>query len=243
MSLLARLRPSLLACLDLLLPPVCLFCGSSTLPPRPAPSLCAVCRAALDPTVSACRRCETPFHSFAPGRHLCQTCLCHPPAFSRVYPVGLHRPPLQTAIHGYKYREQLLLADLFGRLMSERLLQETELPVFDLVVPVPLHARRLRQRGYNQALELARPVARRLAVPCDGHALQRVRATPPQQGLNRDQRRRNLRAAFRCRRQLPGAVVLLVDDVMTSGATADACSRALLTAGADEVHVAVLARA
>lgn len=243
MSWLAKLCEQLRSCGDLLLPQVCLFCGSTDLPPRAPVSLCDSCRSTLGPPAAACRLCATPFASFAPASHTCPACILQPPAFERVYCVGLHQAPLKTAIHGFKYREQLLLAGLFGHLLFEALHQCGDLPPCDRIFPVPLHAKRLRQRGYNQALEIARPLARHFDRILDSTSLRRVRATVTQQGLPLAERHRNLRGAFRCCDQLKGAQVLLVDDVLTSGATANECSRVLRQAGAAGVRVAVLARA
>jgi len=116
---------------------------------------------------------------------------------------------------------------------------------FDLLVPVPLHLDRLRERGFNQAALLAREPARRFAITLDVRLLERIRPTPPQVGLGRQERRRNLRRAFGVRpgHSAAGLRVLVVDDVCTSGATADACAEALLESGAKSVDVVALARA
>jgi ComF family protein len=113
----------------------------------------------------------------------------------------------------------------------------------DLLLPVPLYVGRLRQRSYNQALLLARALGGSWQLPVASRLLLRVRPTPPQIQLKAAQRRRNLRGAFALRRSLQGERVLLIDDVMTTGATARECSRTLLDGGAGEVAVAVLARA
>lgn len=141
-----------------------------------------------------------------------------------------------------KYGRDVSLAPLLARYLVERL----PLPVdHDVIVPVPLHRERLRWRGFNQAVPLARALGAAGDRPVDPFALVRSRATPPQVGLDAGSRRRNVRGAFvvRSADRIRGRRVLLVDDVMTTGATIDACARALRAAGARQVDALVLARA
>lgn len=123
------------------------------------------------------------------------------------------------------------------------LLAEMDLPRTDFMVPVPLSLAGLRQRGFNQTLLLSRAAAERLRVPVEANLLYKKKDTPPQVGLSRRARTRNLRGAFGVRRRLDGGRVLLIDDVITTGATVGECAKALLRAGAEEVSVASLARA
>lgn len=243
MSLSARLFRSIQDCLDLLLPPACHLCGHLLSRGLPATGFCAGCLAGIRPVVAACRRCNRPLAQFSARPHTCESCLRQPPAFATVLSLGYHAGTLKTAIHGLKYRQRLHLAGPLGRLLAEQLAAVSPADACDLVVPVPLHAERLRQRGYNQALEIARPVARRLGAPLDRHGLQRTRVTPAQQGLSLKARRNNLRNAFQFAGNLDHQRVLLIDDVMTSGATVRGCSEALRQAGALEVRVAVVGRA
>lgn len=113
----------------------------------------------------------------------------------------------------------------------------------DVIVPVPLHRTRLRQRGYNQSLELAQPIARTLGLPMAVHGVRRVRATAPQVGLAHKERRRNVRGAFETKSDFEGQRVAVVDDILTSGHTVEALARCLRRAGAAEIAVWVLARA
>jgi ComF family protein len=115
--------------------------------------------------------------------------------------------------------------------------------VFDRIVPVPLHPDRLRSRGYNQSLEVARPIARQMKIPLDTTLLQRIRKTPQQQGLSATERRSNLRNAFALTSRPSELRILLIDDVMTTGETVRECSRTLIAGGVGEVQVAVVGRA
>jgi ComF family protein len=136
--------------------------------------------------------------------------------------VALYRyaPPVDHFIRELKFRQQLGLARLLGERLAQRLVCESSRP--ELIVPVPLHGARLRERGYNQALEIARPVARALNVPLDFASLVRVRATAPQTGMTVEARRKNLRGAFAWRSgsEVKNLRVALVDDVMTTGSNA-----------------------
>jgi ComF family protein len=148
-------------------------------------------------------------------------------------------------VHRFKYVRQDYLARLMGAFMAEVARQERLDGLCDLVVWVPLHWRRRLARGYDQAELLAAEVSRRLALPLAGRALVRRRHTPPQAGLDRASRRRNVADSFLVARadRVRGRTMLLVDDVLTTGATADACARSLVAAGARRVFALAFARA
>jgi ComF family protein len=149
---------------------------------------------------------------------------------------------LGLAVHRYKYAGDVTLAPVLGRLMAERCPLTID---HDLIVPVPLHAARLRSRGFNQSLLLAHPLARRHRVPIAPFLLARTRETLPQVGLHGRDRRRNIAGAFAIARRarVRDRSILLVDDVYTTGATVNECARVLREAGALRVDVLVLARA
>jgi len=243
MSFLALLSRQVGACVDLLLPCCCLFCSSTRLLKNCRADICPDCHQNICSPVSVCRICASSLSSFSPTSHTCEACLRRTPSFSRVWMVGSYCDPLKGAIHRLKYRDQIYLSRGLGELLAERLIEDDSQPAFDLVLPVPLHRGRLRERGYNQAMEVGRPLSSRTGWPLDGLRLQRLRPTPPQQGLTLTERDRNLAGAFHCEGSLAGSRVLLVDDVMTSGATARECCRVIKQAGAREVAVAILARA
>jgi ComF family protein len=189
-----------------------------------------------------CERCSLslPFAS-AP----CRDCLAHPPAFDRALALGVylatatHLNPLARALRALKYQGRRLVARSLGTAMAERFV----LPDGALLVPVPLHPRRLRERGFNQAALLASVLAHASGRPADLRALARRRDTPSQTRLDASSRTRNLQGAFVARTRLDGRPVVLVDDIVTTGATASACAAALRAAGAGLVVVAAVGRA
>jgi len=146
--------------------------------------------------------------------------------------------PLDVLIQHCKYSGAQELADLFAEALSEHL---ADLPRPDLIIPMPLHPARLRERGFNQALEIARRLGDRLNLPFS-HACRRVRDTPPQAGLDLKERKRNLRGAFACDEDLTGKRIALLDDVMTSGSSLNELANAARRAGAVEISAWVVAR-
>jgi ComF family protein len=159
-----------------------------------------------------------------------------PPPFGRTLALADYRAPLERLALGLKFRARLFVAREFAQGLA-RLAIDSLAPEHwpDVVAPVPLAHERLVERGFNQAWEIAKPLARALEVPADATLLRRVAHTAPQSRLDLDARRRNVGAAFAVARPVGGAHVALVDDVMTSGATLEAAARALKTAGAREV--------
>jgi len=199
--------------------------------------LCGFCWQSLPWLTSACLRCALPLGI---GSDLCGDCLRRPPPQAATVAGFVYRAPLDRLLPRAKFHGDLAGLRLLSSLMAERLLGAAR-P--DALVPIPLHRSRLRRRGYDQALELARPLARRLGLPLRDDVLGRVRATAAQSRLDAGARRRNLRGAFTVRSGVPlPAHVALVDDVMTTGATARSAATALLRAGARRVDVWVCAR-
>ncbi len=198
--------------------------------------LCRGCERSLPSAVWACPVCAHP----TPALARCGSCLRAPPAFDGAYAAFRYAPPLSGLIHALKYRQRVDLATTLGRLLAHRVTPHLVVRP-DVLIPVPLHRRRLRQRGFNQALELSRPLARALRLPI-GFAVRR-RDTPPQADLDAALRGPNVRGAFCPPPHFDARRAAIVDDVMTTGATADALARALKRAGARHVQVWVLARA
>ncbi len=215
----------------LALPGSCLLCAADS----GKELLCPACVGDLPPLpAQRCPRCgEATTH----GEH-CGACLQKPPAFSGVSALYRYDFPVDRLIHALKYGHQLALADWFGQRLASVLANHD----FTAVVPLPLHPQRLRERGFNQSAEIARTIAGQLQLPFARELLQRQRATAAQAGLDRKARQRNVRGAFACHADCSGQRILLVDDVLTSGATADEAARSLIQHGAREVHVAVVAR-
>jgi ComF family protein len=160
----------------------------------------------------------------------CGECLKEMPPYAEARCVGPYTGTLRDAIHLLKFRHVKRLARPLGELLSG-----LSLPSADLAVPVPLSLKSLRERGFNQTLLIARPVAKRQRLPLKQGLLFKKKETPPQSTLSRSARLRNLRGSFAVRGALSGERVLLVDDVITTGATVSECTRALLRAGASEV--------
>jgi len=191
-----------------------------------------------------CIRCAQVFPALAATADdgVCARCRQNPPSYDRLIVYGAYEDELGEAVRLLKFRGVRALGrELGSRLASVYQRSGVEA---DWIVPTPLHWDRRRTRGFNQAGLLAAPVAKASGLPIV-HALSRVRVTAPQAGLSRDQRRQNLRGAFRVRRPewLRGKRIVVVDDVATTGATFEACARALKRAGAAEVTALAVARA
>ena len=222
--------------LALVLPPTCLLCGGAGGEGR---DLCAGCAGDLALNSLACPRCALPLEAPAP---LCGVCLDREPPFAAAWAPFRYGHPLDLVETRFKFHRDLAAGRVLAELMIERAtIDRPALP--ELLIPIPLHASRLRTRGYNQALELARPLAKALVIPCARDALVRTKATPPQTGLDANARRRNLRGAFEVRATTLPRHVALVDDVMTTGSTLREASRVLRRAGVERVDVWALARA
>jgi len=194
--------------------------------------LCEACREELPRLGNElCPRCALP----CPGAAVCGRCLAEPPAYDATIAAFAYDFPADTLVHALKFRGELALAPLLGRLLSATIPSWS----VDRVIPVPLSSARLRSRGYNQAAEIARQLAR---GKLDVDVCVRRGDSVPQTELPWDERRRNVRGAFGCRRPLAGATVAVVDDVMTTGATLDELALTLKRAGAARVVNWVVAR-
>ncbi len=219
---------------DLAYPPTCLGCGA---PGHGGVDLCAGCRADLPWIQRGCERCGVPLPAAAVT--LCGACQQRPPPVDRAVVPLVYAPPVDGWIAALKFRAQLTVAPLLAALLAERLVG---LSLPQRIVPVPLHPRRLRERGFNQSVEIGRPLARWLGVELDGAGARRVRATPDQVGADARTRRRNVRGAFAVTGDLRGMHVAILDDVITTGATSAELARSLRRAGAARVEVWAVAR-
>jgi ComF family protein len=221
----------------LLWPTRCLVCGEAG---GEAWDLCPACAAALPWQRQACRRCALPLPEAGTDGTVCGGCLASPPPLDAVHAACLYAAPVDRLLPRFKFHEDLAAGRLLAQLMADAF---ASLPRPEALVPVPLHVARLRRRGYDQALELAKPLARAFRVPLRDRLLHRVRATAPQSERDAAARQRNVRGAFAV---VPGVVlprhVVLIDDVMTTGATLHAAARALRRAGVERVEAWVCAR-
>ncbi len=227
---------------DLIYPPRCPLCGA---PIAGQNGLCTACWAELViPGQPACANCQRPFGDDGPAEGAsCAVCLSNPPAHDGIAAATLYNDASRKLVLSFKHGRKIALARMLARLIVARL------PALEgdwLVVPVPLHRFRLWHRGYNQSALLAREIARLTGHDLLVDGLVRRKATPSLGGLGRPARARALAGAIAANparmKRLKGAQVLLVDDVMTSGATTDACIRPLRKAGATSVRIACFAR-
>jgi ComF family protein len=222
----------------LLFPPRCRLCGAAS------SADAALCRACLDDLPwleNCCSRCARPLPTGIDSP-LCGACQKRPPAFDAATALLHYQSPVDYLIQRLKFSGELAIAPLLSRLLAKKIAaRATALP--DLLIPVPLHRARLHERGFNQATELARNLGRRLVVPFKQHLCQRNRYTRPQSLTPPGLRRRNLRGAFSVTGDLPvDAHVAIIDDVMTTGHTAEELARELRRAGAGRVEVWIVAR-
>jgi ComF family protein len=234
------LKSALKALLDFFLPSFCLFCQA---PLTPGSESLACSRCLGEITVIRqpyCSCCGAPFRGAVGLEHLCQECLTHPPPFSRARAVAFYDGQVLESIHRLKYQRQLIHAKFLGQLLAVS--QAADLvSAADLLVPVPLHPQRLRGRGFNQAILLARTFPE---VPLGREILVRRRPTLPQVKLSPQERQTNVKGAFVVPdpEAIKDKAVLLVDDVYTTGATVKECARALRRAGVGSVEVLTVAR-
>ena len=197
--------------------------------------VCRNCASSLATIGAGCPVCALPLAQAA----RCGRCIAHPPAYDRTVAAFVYAFPLDRLVQSYKYRGRLACADWFARTMLER---RAGAPDADAIVAVPLSPSRQRERGFNQALEIARVLARDTGIALDAGAIVRTRDTPPQADLPWRDREQNVRDAFACKRSLSGKRVLVVDDGMTTGASLDEVARTLKRAGALHVENWLVAR-
>ena len=226
--------------LTVVFPSACAACGHLLSQPSRGP-LCATCWAAVPRHETPACRCGLPL---PPGGSTCGHCRRGRQPLDAGASLGPYEGPLRIALHELKYRGRRRVAGRLAEALLESLSARALVEGSDILVPVPLHPRRLRERGFNQAALLAHELGRRTGRPCGERALVRRKETTPQAGLSAAARRRNVAGAFAVRRRalVAGRVVTLVDDVFTTGATAYACARALREAGAREVRLLSIAR-
>ena len=221
-----------------LFPPTCILCDDSGFDHK---DICTACYADLMLNTVHCRRCATPLISKADHRQLCGQCLKKPPRYQQVSAPFLYQHSMRWLITGLKFHRQIKNAHLLGQLFVDNVPHDHPLP--DFIVPVPLHPKRYRERGFNQSQEIATTVARQLGVPLHLTLCQRIKYTPPQSLLHAKQRHKNIRNAFSVSTFPQGSNIVIFDDVMTTGATVSELVKILKQAGAGNVWIWVCARA
>lgn len=220
-------------------PPTCALCDSAS---GTALDLCQSCLSMLPYNHHCCHLCAKPIPT---GNHadtrsqLCGECLTSEPPHFGSYVPFLYEAPADFMVQQLKYQG----SRKFGRLMGDLLATSAPADCLpDLLVPVPQHRERYLERGFNHAAEIAESIGHRLSIPVDTRLVIKTDARPPQSGLSATARVRNMRGAFRANREVRETHVAIVDDVLTTGATTDALTRALITAGCDRVSIWAFAR-
>ncbi len=216
-----------------LLPLSCLLCqqGVST------GVICTTCLSDLKQVYNHCQHCGLPLPSTQPR---CGHCLAHQPNYDRLFACGLFRAPLNQVVFHLKYAKQPLFAKILGNLMAEAISQQRSpnLPLPELLLPVPLHRHKERQRGFNQAGLIAQHCSHALKIPIDTKAVTRIKNTQSQTQLNRHQRQQNMRNAFKQTVDLNGINHLaIIDDIVTTGATVNSLSAELKKAGVEQIEI------
>ena len=220
-------------------PPSCVLCGSAGFEQM---DICASCYHGLPWIDSACSQCALPVANESGRALLCGHCLQKPPAFDRSISLFSYRDDAIQLIHQLKFNQKLANARLLGCMLAQAVDANTaDRP--DCIVPVPLYWKRMRQRGFNQSLELARVIGRVCDISVNTRSLVRVRDTPSQTGLNKAQRRQNIRGAFALGDAFDAEHVALLDDVVTTTATVNELARLLKHSGIRRVDVWSIARA
>ncbi len=223
---------------DYLLPPTCLLCGNKGFKSH---DLCDICYQRLLRNKRSCYRCAEIFESNVSTPSLCGHCISTPPAFDETYAPFVYQAEMRHLVTKLKFGGHTKNARLLGLLLAEHLKQTAQLP--ELIIPVPLYKKRYRERGFNQALEIAKTVGKSLNIPLDMTSCHRMHDTPHQIGLTALQRRKNLEKAFTLIKPIKAQHVAILDDVMTTGSTVNELASLLKKSGIERVDVWVCARA
>lgn len=217
------------------LPRICVGCGFSS--DDPYVDLCKFCKVHLPWFKDGCIKCGANLENVN-ASIICEDCVNQPPPFDRVYALFKYEPPLNGLVNKLKFHEQLIPASFFAQLFFTAVTQDwyADKPLPQAIIPVPLHQKRLLNRGYNQALEISLPLGKALNLPVRADLCQKTRNTPPQARLKREMRLNNLRNAFKAQNSNFSSVAI-VDDVVTTGSTVRAMSYALHAAGIQQIDV------
>lgn len=229
---------------SVLFPPRCLGC-SEIIAPAEDRIFCDACAQKVHfITGSSCLICGTTFPDSPARSHLCGKCLEEKPYFSKARAVFLYEDIVLDAIHKFKYKSDIVTGEILASFMADVPFPDMDFADYDILVPVPLHIKRLRERGFNQSLILARIFGAKKNIPVDFSLLKRRKFTLTQTGSTGKERKQNVKGAFAAgnKEKIAGKNILLIDDVYTTGATANECAKTLTRAGARRVGVLTLAR-
>ncbi len=221
-----------------LIPSRCILCGDKGFNNR---DLCLACYTELPTNLPICYQCANNDVTTSHSAGLCLECLTNPPAFDETFAPFVHYRGIRYLILQLKFHRHYPSARLLGELMADYLQKTAEFP--DCIIPVPLHKNRYCERGFNQSIEMARVLSKKLNLPLDMHSCSRYRDTAHQVGLNAEQRNENIKNAFAVSPNFRAKHVALVDDVMTTGSTVHELAMALKIAGCHRVQVWVCAKA
>lgn len=216
----------------------CVLCGKVS---DQKQDLCKACHAELPESEQGCVYCAIPI----PTQGICGHCLKEKPPFDHTHALFLYEKPITTLILELKFKQALVNARVLGELLAEKIHHHWYLnrPLPDVILPIPLHRDRLKERGFNQALEIARPIAKLLKRPLETHAAIRTKATPAQATLSGEQRKKNMQSAFQIHADFSRQHVAVIDDVITTGSTVHEFCTVLKQKGARIIDVWCSARA
>lgn len=222
-------------CVEILLPHYCILCGSSS---QTYLDLCVGCLNDLPRIKTACAYCGIPLIH---ANSICGTCLKKRPLYNSLFAPFHYQHPINYIISAIKFRHKLSFTQLLGNLVAKELQQHIKL-LPDVIIPIPLHPERLRDRGYNQALEIAKPISHLLQIPIDYSVCIRTKMTQQQTGLVLAERIKNIRNAFHVAHDFMAKKVAIVDDVVTTGSTVTELCKVLRAYGVEHIQVWSCAR-
>jgi len=219
--------------INLLLPNQCILCQANS---ERSLSLCLDCEKELPWNDKACPRCGKGITSI--DQSLCGICLSHPPPYHGCIAAFRYQAPISDWISGMKFHDKWHYSQILGKLFAktlQRTLEKKDYP--ELIIPVPLHQKRLRKRGFNQALEIAKPIAKLLNIPIDIKSIQRIKNTQPQSELSAKDRCSNIRNAFKINTKIKASHIAIVDDVITTGNTINEFTNIVKKNGVQRIDV------
>ncbi len=219
-------------------PPTCILCGNSGFDLQ---DICSPCFTDLHRNLHCCYRCAGVFNSASDRPRLCGVCISKPPAFDSTYAPFIHQGSMRFLIARLKFNRQYKHARLLAYLLADYLEKTAETP--DLIIPVPLHKKRYKERGFNQSVEIAKTLSKRLKIPLDFQTCIRSRNTPHQIDLPAKLRLKNMKNAFVVSKPIDVQHVAILDDVITTGSTVNELAKVLKKAGVSRVDVWGCARA
>lgn len=229
---------------DIVFPPRCLYCAENNLPAEGP--FCSSCLEKIRfITDSLCPICGIPFFASPAQSHICGNCVTNRPRYTQARSMAGFETIIMEAIHKFKYGRNITVGAALGSCMADFSFPDFDYSEYSLLIPVPLHIKRLRERGFNQSLLLARKLAEKHGLPVNFSLLKRHKFTLTQTGLNKAEREKNIKGAFivEDRQKISGQSIILIDDVYTTGGTINECAKVLLKAGAEKVAALTLARA